>query len=399
MAMNDLQERFGSLSRLRAPDLWRHIQERDPGGLPQERRRSTRPLIATMALLLALGGLALVVWAFAASGPRPGPASTPSSLIPSPLTGHVATTIDVGPYGQTNSVLAAADQVWVTAYGVAQEEGAFMLRVDPATDRVVGRTSLLGGPGWETGGGGLTFGDGSLWVAGGGHGPSGGTEGVLQRIDPATGDVQATTWMGGRTGADVAVDQGSVWVALFRDPDSAQVVRVDPGTNAIVNRIPLESDYVRRIMVARGFVVVEEKVWPGGEGPITLLQTIDPATNQVVATVREDGALAEAEVTVWNGELWAASREGFIRLDPTTLEPVGAPVPGGENLCCMVLVPGGDGIWTIDSNRELLRFDPRAGAVQDVAHVPGSPIALAPGDGSVWVLDYDGRLSRVALSE
>ena len=55
---------------------------------------------------------------------------------------------------------------------------------------------------------------------------------------------------------------------------------------------------------------------------------------------------------MWNGELWA----GFTRIDPATRE------------------------------------------VQEVAPVPGSPVALALDGHTVWVLDSDGSLIRVDLT-
>jgi hypothetical protein len=391
--MNDLDERFRSLSRLPVPDLWPDIRRREPGQPAPDRRRSRRPFVAAAALLVALGGLIVAVRAFVGSEPEPAPATTPSITSPIPLSGEVVDRFPVE--DQVGAVLASSGSVWVHAYSA--DDHGILVRVDPSADQIEARIQLRAFPTWETGGGGMAFGQGSLWVTGGGSGLSGG-EGVLQRINAATGDVEATTWLGGRFGADVAVDHNAVWVALFRDPDPAQVVRVDPATNEILDRIPLESDYVRRVVVIDGFVVVEEKVWPGGSGPITLLQTIDPATNRVTTTVGGDPAYpyGEGELVAVDDQLWLSSGDSFVHLDPRTLHPADAPQPYGPGQCCMVFEAGDGGIWFVDPNRHLDRFDPIRGLVQEIADLGDtSPIALSVASGTAWVLDYDGKLVRV----
>lgn len=113
-----------------------------------------------------------------------------------------------------------------------------MLRVDPGTNRVVGRTPVSSPSG-------VDFGHGSVWVTSAGSG-------TLSRIDPDTGEVVAKIEVG-RGAVDVAVDErgGAVWVAGLHLPEdfgeslppehseARKLSRVDPKTNRVVAEVPI----------------------------------------------------------------------------------------------------------------------------------------------------------------
>src|SRR5207249_4264819 len=82
-----------------------------------------------------------------------------------PVDPRIGATLKVGPHGQTNSVLFAGGDVWVTSHG-GRPQHFLATRVDPMTMRIEERTRIEGGPTWETGGGGSAFGLGSVWVVG-----------------------------------------------------------------------------------------------------------------------------------------------------------------------------------------------------------------------------------------
>jgi streptogramin lyase len=300
---------------------------------------------------------------------------------------------------QVGGVLTASGRVWVHAMEV--DGDAILLRVDPSTDQVEAKTRIDAFPPWEVGGGAMAAGYGTLWVAGvkdlpwseGDH-----SDAIVTRVDPATGEVVAAIDLGGHSAADVAVADSGAWVAVF-GARQAEAVRIDPSTNRVIDTIGLAETYVRRILVFEGSVVVEERGWQGDRGPYTVLEAIDPETNQIVATTGGDSNRSLEEVTALDGRLWASTAHGFVLLDPRTLEPAAAPVPGdGPRGPLPVLTAGAGAIWFVNSEARLGRFDPETGLIDSLADMPGTPIALAVDRGTVWSLDYDGTLVRIDVS-
>ncbi|HEV8564241.1 MAG TPA: hypothetical protein VGR41_04965, partial [Actinomycetota bacterium] len=220
-----------------------------------------------------------------------------------------------------------------------------MFRIDPATNGITATISMDTAPAAAFGDAGITFADGSIWVTGSGRLGDGGSQAILDRVDPATNTVVASIPLGGRFGSDVAVNDAGVWVGIFTHTN-AQVVRVDPATNEVVDRIDLESDYVRRVVAIDGAVTVHELVWSDAGGPCAVLTTIDPTTATVVAHKPVDGLCGGARLVVWDGRIWAAGSERFQPLDPLTTRPdgdgFGFPPPHSPR---GFIVTDGTGIW------------------------------------------------------
>ncbi len=389
--MPSLDDRFRLLLQARGPDLWRGIEVREPAQVPARVRRADRLLAAVTALLLAGAGIFLGVRAF--QGTR---APSRSATGPTP-SGRLVGSMKVGPNGQVTSVLEAAGSVWVTAYGVPGPEDEAVIRIDPESQKVLATIPVQGVPAWETGGGGLAYGAGSFWVVGQAPAASG-RDAVLYRIDPATNNVVATISLGGVRGADVIVDGTTVWTAFFGE-ESAQVARIDSRTNRIVATIPLTSDYVRRIVEVNGSVFAEEIEF-SGDGVVsgTLIEAINPQTNQVIASSSPVSVSPTAGIAGWDGELWAGSDAGFTRLDPDTLKPASDLVPVPHGVCCMLFESGPEGIWFVDLNSRLILFDPRMRSANEVLDVSEEgPIATATAPNRVWLLGFDGTLSRIDL--
>jgi YVTN family beta-propeller protein len=173
----------------------------------------------------------------------------------------------------------------------------------------------------------LAIGFGSLWLASG--------DGVITRIDLRTGRV-AGRISGVETGESlggIATGAGSVWVA--GPTQSSPVARIDPRTNEVVARIPLQkfrasgiafgdggvwvsdvgSDQVWRIDAALnspsgstkvglgplGVAHAAHSIWVANSGDGTVTR-IDPATARVVRTIDVGGSpdgLAVAGDEVW----------------------------------------------------------------------------------------------------
>jgi hypothetical protein len=397
--MPDLRESLDSFARTTTPDLWPDIQSRQPRPLPP--RRLTGP-IAVAALLLVLAAAVIVLPRVFLDRPSPANRAT-ASAAPSEPTFHpqIAWRLKIGPNGQVPSLAYGAGSVWLASYEGRLAERDVVRRIDPATGQVMAAIDVPGVPPWEVGGGGMAFGDGDVWVVGRtDRDPTEGrTDAVVTRIEPDTNRVVAVIDLGGSDGVDVAIDDaGRVWAAVFGDGSRpAEVVRVDPSTDAVVGRFRLASDYVRRIAASTAGVIIEEYVWPG---PSTLLERIDPETG-IVETIDPAPLASHSNVVQWRDQIWLTSDSGLIRVDPTTGRAIGDPVRGGE-VVNWLEAPGSDGIWFF-VGRTLARFDPVTRSLQQVVDLandilrPVSINVLAIGGEAAWILGYDGVLTRLDL--
>lgn len=325
--------------------------------------------------------------------PTPTDTATPSAAVG----GQVVGTIDVGNAG---SVAFGDGSVWV-AQRATPSLGGSILRIDPATNEIVAGILVDAVPQWETGGGGLTIANGSVWVAGPIATQSGGSEAAVVQIDPATDTVVETIRLGGLEADDVAIgSDGSIWVLMRTDAGDPEVVKLDPSTHLVVARLqPLNANYGRRILAVDGGALVILAEPPGGTIESTSVMALNPTTGDIIAMAwtRDLPYAAAAE---GDGQFWAATGRALEQLDPTTGQTVGDPaaVPNTGD----VLAVGDGRVWFLDPNdRGVLHgFDPATGAVEvnvDLGKA-STPIAIATSSGSVWVLDYDGTLTRVDLS-
>jgi streptogramin lyase len=278
---------------------------------------------------------------------------------------------------------------------VNRPDDQVLVRVDAETMRVTETLPMPGIPSWEWGGPGMALGYGSLWVAGTGDSDDRRGRAVVTRVDPGSGNVQAIVDLRGRSGDDVAVAGGSIWVGVDLADESAAVARVDPNTNRVIAEIELRGDYVRRVVAGDGLVVVEEL---RGGGPPPLFEAIDPATNSIVAVKRGPPTSWVLDIVRWQGRVIGTVAEstvqGFVDMDPQTLVP-SDPVGGQSGA---FIAPGTDGIWFVGGgDRELGLFDPVAGTVRRFDAPIGTPVALAAEGDQLWVLQFDGKLTRIDL--
>ncbi len=410
--MPDSKRELRLLDRLDPPDLWDEIEHRGPSPPTQTPPTPRRWLVGVLALAIAVAGVGFVVRAFTGgpaqlgstssppaptttpSGPGPTtvatPSPTPVQFAPTAPT-EIADTIQVGgPPGAVSAVLSAFGSVWVAGYTGGQPQRYYLLRINPATDAIIARIALDTVPIHEVGGGGMTAGDGSLWIAGAGSPPSGGkSQAVVERIDPSTNSIIDRVDLGGTSAADVAVDSTGVWVAIFGPTDtSTEVVRIDPATGEVVATIPLESQYVRSIFALEGSVIVEERETHGDTVGDTFLTQIDPATNQTVATIDLNVALGGSD-----GDLWAVTNGGILKLDPATgtiMQAWSSAHIGG------VVRPAQDGVWMLSlSDQSAFRFDPNNAVIDAAIEMKQDLVDLAVTRGAVWILTYSGSLVRV----
>ncbi len=115
------------------------------------------------------------------------------------------------------AIAAGAGAVWVL-----DDVLRTVFRIDPATNRVVGRLRLGFDPG------GIAIGAGSVWVTNAGAGS-------IVRIDPQSNRISRSIPVG-RDPVNIAVGAGSVWVANYKD---GTVSRIDPRSDAVPTTIPV----------------------------------------------------------------------------------------------------------------------------------------------------------------
>lgn len=303
--------------------------------------------------------------------------------------------------GSVSAVAYGFGSVWISSYDGSQE--GWITRIDSASGEIVARISTHDVfPTWEVGGGGLAAGSGSMWLAGAGNAPGepGGTHAFLLRIDPGTNEIVARIDLGSGSGADVAIDDAGVWALSFSVADRAThmlVTRVDPSSNAVVVTIPLDATYGHHIFAVHGSIVAETNAVHGDTVAGTVMNIIDPATNSIETSVPL-GTYAAWPATAEDG-LWALGGQTIMSIDPATgkvietwqISTTGDAAAAGEG-----------GVWFLDPSHRgrLNRFDPGTGGV-DVWVTLGrdaTPIAMAVAPGSVWVLNYEGTVTRVGLN-
>ena len=200
---------------------------------------------------------------------------------------------------------------------------------------------------------------------------------LLKRLDPETGRVTAAVELDGFFAniTEVAFGAGSVWVSSadqhFDPVDGADspgdaVLRVDPGTMRVVDRIPFPSP--------SGVAFGHGSVWVTSAGQGTLSR-INPGTGEVAARIEVGRGAVDVAVDERGSAVWVAG----LHL-PEDYEEY--PPPG------------------YSEDRKLTRVDPGTNRV--VAEVPigaGSPEGGAHsvdvGEGAVWAASVDGELSKV----
>ncbi|TMK28751.1 MAG: hypothetical protein E6G61_11065, partial [Actinobacteria bacterium] len=241
------------------------------------------------------------------------PTSTISPSISDPIQ------IESSP-GAVSGVEYGFGSMWVSSFDKSQT--GWITRLDTTTGEKVARISTGDVfPTWEIGGGGLTVGNGSLWLAGAAAAPGevGGVHAFLLRIDPDTNAVVARIDLGTGSGADVVVDDSGVWalsLSVADDGTTAMLVtRVDASSNAVVATIPLDATYGHYIFAVQGSIVAQTNVVRQDTVAGTVLHIIDAATNTVETSVPLG---TYAWPTADKTHLWALDGRTILSIDPAT---------------------------------------------------------------------------------
>jgi DNA-binding beta-propeller fold protein YncE len=269
-----------------------------------------------------------------------------------------------------------------------------LMRIDPHKNVIAARIKLKPAnscpPAPDTCGQ-VAAGNGAVWV-------SMRTDNVVARVDPKSSKVTAMIPVGQEPDG-IAATPGAVWVTNHGGSTGGPTVsRIDPATNQVVATISVGpptaccSDHM-------GVIPGAGSVWvtvPNGNA----LVRIDTSTNAVTATItstkHEDqpcGGVAASEAAVWVAGAHCGS---VIRqIDPRTNRPTGRRINGSVSPINIGLAFGS--LWVSDLDaRSILRIDPGTRKVIGILPVSGIPVLLTVGLGAVWVRDDTGLVLRIA---
>ena len=229
--------------------------------------------------------LVALVAAAGCSGAADTRSITRSTQAPSATTGTGATVSAFARDRFAAVIPATPGAVWVTNSGGG---GDSMARIDPKTNRLVGRPVTTGASPQS-----LAVGGGSLWVAN--HDAR-----TVTRIDQASGKVVANIPVPSEPHR-VAYGAGAAWVGNWHDNS---VSRIDPTTNRVVGSpIPIGFRAGNLVVGTDGvWVTSDYRVDAAAEDVVVV--RIDPQTNRAVETIAVGGHPIDVAAT--GGAIWVS---------------------------------------------------------------------------------------------
>ena len=224
--------------------------------------------------------------------------------------------------------------------------------------------------------GGSTSGAGSVWV----------TEpdaSEIVRIDPDSGSIVDRIPVVGSPGP-IAFAAGAVWVT---DVFGSRVLRIDPVTDRITQSVELGS---RR---AAALTASGDRLWVADVTENALVE-LDARSGSKLRTILLDhrpSALLAQNRTVWVASYEAGMVDAVDRRTGETI--AGLHVGNGP----VALAATGNAIWVANSlDSTVARINPTTGLVAPVLPVGSAPSSLATARGSLWVgNEYGGSVTRI----
>jgi hypothetical protein len=169
------------------------------------------------------------------------------------------------------------------------------------------------------------------------------------RVDPRSGRVLARVrlpepWEQVTT---IVAEAGSVWVG----GRAGMLWRIDPRRGRLEAAIPLPGYQVSALTVDQGGIWVHNGDRGGTVGRFGTVVRVDPRTNRLTPTVFAD----HGSVAVAGGAIWAVQDADLVRTDPTTWRTVARLRVGEANLVDVAAAAGAVWVATAD---EVMRVDP-----------------------------------------
>lgn len=338
------------------------------------------PILAAAAMFAAVAIFA--AWAGPRVGsPDPSPTATPNPSATLPLPTRLEPEAVIPVAGALVALADGEGRVWVTS----DEQ---LVAIDTATGATTAFPVPIPDGSWS----GLELLDGSLWV-GNYH------DGVVYRLNRQTGEIEAEIPVGDEA-VSLTAAAGGIWVRTVGSV-TWEAHRIDPATNTVVATVdsgnaiaaghgslwfaqrgadrviradPVTGETIAIIDVPRdhdcGVVTSAEAVWGSCLDPDRIIGSvvrIDPATNEVIATIHTaaaGGGAFEVQGRTW---LATSSEEGgafmAIDLETNTVEEI---LLVGPDFDPDNPVIAGGSVWVAnDSRDEVYRFPLEAFAAQD----------------------------------
>jgi YVTN family beta-propeller protein len=269
-------------------------------------------------------------------------------------TSTVVARIPVARFAAPCAAAAGGRYVWVSEYAAP-----YLLKVDPGTNRVVGKVGI------GSGSCGMGSGAGALWV-------EDTSSSTLSRVSVSTGRRRAIHV--GSTPYDATFAFGSAWVTAW---GAGELERVDPARNAVHGRWALPQ--------ATGVVAAFGSIWAtGADGVIR----VDPATGAVTARI----ALPSAGWTAASADaVWVTTPAGLTRIDPASNAVAATvPLPGAPYLGDPDVVGGN--VWVPEIRKNAIALvDPATNSVTATVKAGTGPFVVTAIRGEAWVPSWKGR--------
>jgi len=366
--------------RRAAQTLRRAAERRGPapdlGALHGRARR--RAVGRTGLVVLAVVVAVAVAWRGLPFGPDRAPAGSKAGWPGvAGLDRRVRDAVPTGMASETD-VAAAADAVWVLNRSQSSPD-AMLVRVDPATDRVVARIAV--GPAAVR----VAAGHGEVWVL-----RSSPSSSDLVQVDPATNRVARTVPLGTSTrparafGEHLLVAGGAVWVM-----NQQGILRVEPGSGRVETVMGPD-----RYGPLSGLAAAGGSVWAVAG---MVVQQIRPEDGTIGWEDAPEGlgAMIPSGLTAGAGALWVVGTGFLARFDPGTRRVVATFRVGHGVGTYADLVAGDARTVVARGDKVLYLIDPAANRVRAEVALPSTG-AVAVGAGAIWVTDQaNGRLLRV----
>ena len=289
---------------------------------------------------------------------------------------------DAIPTGQTTrtDLAVGPDAVWVLNRNRLPAQD-LLVRVDPATDRVVaripvGRNAIR-----------VTVGDGSVWVL-----RSSPERADLVEVDPAsnlvvgTRQVWATSDPDGSLAEQLVVAGGSAWFVA-----QPGLVRYDLRANA-AHTVLAASRYSPLF----GLAAAGDSIWVGAAGSVVRVRLSDAAVLAPV-NLAALGVIPIDGLATGGGELWVLGYDQAVKVNPATGRVVSSvELRSGTSAGLQPgLVAADSTVVAARGRTSLDLLDLAANRAQAPVRLPGAG-AIGVGAGAVWVTDNArGRLLRV----
>lgn len=267
----------------------------------------------------------------------------------------VVAKIPVSTAAQPCAAQAGGKYVWVSEFGQP-----YLLKINPATNKVVGRAKV------GFGACGLGYGAGSMWV-------EDTSSSTVSRVSVATG--KRTPIKVGATPYDAMFAYGSAWTTAY---GAGELERINPATNRINGRWKLSAP--------TGAVGAFGSVWASG---IDSMIRVDATSGKLLATI----ALADGGgwTAASDDAVWSTSGKGLTRIDrqtntvATEIALPGAPYLGDPDVI-------GGKVWVPEIRlNKIAVIDPATNTIVQTIPAGKGPFVITQINGQAWVPSWKGH--------